>query len=87
MLLMEKAEEKCKNIWEIILCNSFDEVKTHFFGENVSFEKDTIDFVLTEMMTEIYCAINYNGNVEHSAEEFARHLRIELENYKKNKTV
>lgn len=72
--LKDRAEEKCKWIWEIILTSDFKEVKIHFFGKDINFDKNEIKDVFENHFFEVCGEIDYNGNVEHSAEEFAKQL-------------
>ncbi|MFB6468852.1 hypothetical protein ACE38V_19020 [Cytobacillus sp. Hz8] len=73
-ILMDKAEEKCKWVWELILFLNFSEVKKYFFGENVQFDDQKVNDVLEENLSEIYDGSNYKYTVEDSAKEFAKHL-------------
>lgn len=73
-ILMDKAEEKCKWIWELILLSNFKEVKEYFFGKNVQFDEQKVSEVLDGNLSEVYDGSNYKYTVEDSAKEFAKQL-------------
>ncbi len=73
-VLKDRAEERCKWIWAIILTSDIKEVKIHFFGKDVIFNQEDIQTIFEEDLFDICDEINYNGNVEHSASEFAKSL-------------
>lgn len=77
-ILKDRAEKSCQWIWEIILTSDSQDVKTHFFGQNVTYALKDIQAVFAEDLIEIIEEIDYNGNIEHSALEFARGLLREL---------
>lgn len=72
--LVNEMEQKCSGIWKVILLNDFKEVKEHFLGEAISYDKDQANLILDEYIFEISERINYDGNIENSAKEFARGL-------------
>jgi hypothetical protein len=77
-VLMNKAEEKCKWVWELILLSNFSEVKEYFFGENVQFDEQKVNEVLGDNLIEVYDGSNYKYTVEELAKEFAKQLFIKF---------
>ena len=76
--LMDQAEEKCKEMWNIAIFNSSNEVMKYFFEEEMIIKKEIINFILNEKLIEVYGDIDYNGIVVDSAKMFAKVLKEKI---------
>ncbi|WP_374017999.1 hypothetical protein ABU162_28625 [Paenibacillus thiaminolyticus] len=79
-ILMERAEQKCKDVWELIVLSDLKTVKQHFWGEDISSDRNRLNEILEDEMYEICSEILYNGNVQSSTESFANGLLRRLKN-------
>lgn len=73
-VLMDRAEEKCKRLWELILLSNLTDVKKHFFGEDITVDIKIVKELLEEHFFEICNEIKYDGNIENSTMKFAKGL-------------
>lgn len=55
-------------------------VKQHFWGEDISIDRNRLNEILEDEMYEICSEIIYNGNVQSSTESFANGLLRRLKN-------
>ncbi|MFW6030076.1 MAG: hypothetical protein ACOCRO_07455 [Halanaerobiales bacterium] len=76
--LMDKAEDRCKNIWTYILFNDSEEVIEYFFKEDFSFNKDIVETVLEEKLFEVFLETDYTLSIEEVTKDFARNLCEQL---------
>lgn len=76
--LMDNSEEKCVNLWRLILQSDFKEVKEHFFNENIEVNQERLDYTLDEGLIYLFEDFNYTGNVQQSTREFVRFLKKHL---------
>ncbi|MGE5329893.1 MAG: hypothetical protein ACM3KR_10350 [Deltaproteobacteria bacterium] len=75
--LMNYAEEKCLNMWNLVFFNAPKEVARHFFGKNIKYDEKVIKSVL-DNFSEIVTEINYKYNIEDSTKAFVRELKAKL---------
>lgn len=73
--IMKKAEQKCIEMWKIVLLKPKDEVLKYFFGEVINFDRKKVEYVLEEQLIEICDSMEYDGVIENSAENFAKILK------------
>ena len=75
--LLNDAEVKCADMWRIVLFDSSDSVKEHFFGKAANYDENNVEQALEEVfkLTE---EIEYNGDIETSAKSFAGVLYSKL---------
>ncbi len=76
--LMDKAEDRCKNIWAYIFFNDLEEVREYFFKEDFSFNKDIVEAVLEEKLFEVFLETDYTLSIEEVTKDFARSLQERL---------
>jgi hypothetical protein len=77
---MERAEQKCKDVWELIDLSDHKTGKQHFWGEDISIDRNRLNEILEDEIYEIGSEIIYNGNVQSSTESFANGLLRRLTN-------
>lgn len=74
-ILMNKSEQKCIEMWKIVLLQPKDDVIKYFFGEVINIEMKKVKHVLEEQISEICDSMEYDGVIENSAENFAKVLK------------
>src|SRR5690625_5742937 len=72
-VLVDRAEEKCVNLWRFILNSNFTEVKKHFFKEDITVDQEIMGFALGDGLVDLFEDLHYTGNVQQSTKEFARY--------------
>ncbi|OBA06628.1 hypothetical protein A9P44_10975 [Paenibacillus polymyxa] len=78
-VLMDRAEEKCKEIWQLTFDTQQEAVITYFLGEEVTCSGDELKEILEDYIFELATEIEYTGNVQNSAQEFSRNLKHKVE--------
>jgi hypothetical protein len=76
--LMMESEENCAEMWNVVLFGAADEVRQHFFGENINYPEEVIKTAL-ERTFELSTEIEYGYVIEKSAESFVKALKNNLE--------
>ena len=72
--LMDTTEEKCAEMWQIVFFSSPEAVKKHFFTEIDDYNQEKVNQAL-EIIFENIFKIEYDGNIENSAYNFAKTLK------------
>jgi len=78
-ILMDRAEEKCKEIWQLTFDTRQDAVIKYFLGEEVTYKSEDLKHILEDYIFELATEIEYNGNVQHSVQEFSKNLKRKME--------
>jgi hypothetical protein len=78
--LSNKSIKKCKEMWHIVFFKSPKEVMEHFFGEELIINENIFEDIFNDDTYEIIENIDYDGNVENSAMQFAKYLKEYIQN-------
>lgn len=72
------AEEKCKEIWKILLLGDDKEAKEYFVGENVKYEEEKVNEAIEAVIENIF-DIRHRNVVEEDCENFAKKIKEYLQ--------
>lgn len=73
-ILKDRAELKCRNLWEFVLLTAPDEVRLHFFDDNIVLDNMTANTALEEIFGSVYDVV-YDSSISVATANFANHLK------------
>ena len=72
-ILVNRAEEKCCELWSIVLLSAPDSVRQHYFGKDIIVSEEIVEEAIKSSI-ENMCENIYDYNVERATKKFAAHL-------------
>lgn len=86
--LMDITEEKCQEIWRVLLLGKNKEAQKYFIGNKTQYTKEEVEEAWKNVMENIY-DINHENVVEKDCENFANRMKTALKEIrgKKNSEV
>lgn len=72
--LADKAEERCKELWEFMLLGNNKEAQTHFVGDISMYSTEKLIEAIEDVMENIL-EIEYENQVQNDAKNFAKEIK------------